>query len=444
MRRVAGLLIFAAAVGAATVRADDSKRLLGSGGEVYTLQHGTFAELFPVDATGAGGSPVLALDVLRDGKLKRLLVPGTEGPSDEDATALAFDTVGNRVYVVWQADRIFNVIGFGAETWQAQAVELAGDPASTKRNPQLATSVVSFQRVAADGSRVSVSRTVLHLVWLDEAVSGSRLLYTAALIEGDAVIPGSEAFDLRVLAGDLPATDAIGPVPAALLQQPLVRRGSDGDTVGIGFVDNHRGELVTLELAPIDAGLLCFADKARAVIIDFGNQNPGLSRAELLNKARAVIIDFGHQVLHPVMADFLSARFLEDVGAADASVELSVAASAAWSRLIGDGIAFQQGGVVVNRQVLQLAAAQLDGSSRAVDLRRVTRRLLPTFPDLADLRLFLAPGAREASVAWNTPSAVRYRETNASGWEPVRSLWLGPNLQRDQAYRLVEQRLADH
>ena len=58
-----------------------------------------------------------------------------------------------------------------------------------------------------------------------------------------------------------------------------------------------------------------------------------------------------------------------------------------------------------------------------------------------DVKLFLSPRAQEASIAWSVPSAVRYRETQGGGWDPLRSLALGPTLSRDQAFKLVEKRL---
>src|SRR5262249_11914782 len=161
----------------------------------------------------------------------RLLVPGTDGPEDEQAPQLAFDPIGSRVYLVWlQQGRQFTLAGYGVGGWQ-DPVDLAGDPSSAKRNPQLATSVVSYETLGADGKVTTASRPFLHLVWFDDAPSGARLLYTAVALEGDAVVPSATAFDLRQLAGAPPAIANATPAPASLLQRPLARRGRDGDTV---------------------------------------------------------------------------------------------------------------------------------------------------------------------------------------------------------------------
>src|SRR6185295_4896230 len=99
--------------------------------------------------------------------------------------------------------------------------------------------------------------------------------------------------------------------------------------VGVAFVDDSRGELVTLELRPIAPDLHYFADKARAVIIETGIHNPGSSIASIVEKARAVIIETGRRCLHPVVADFLSNSFLDHLAGADASLSLETAVRAA-------------------------------------------------------------------------------------------------------------------
>jgi len=453
MRRTASFIFLIAAsvlvlLGAAgPARAvDDGKTLLGSFGEVYAVKTGPYGALFVGDLPdGTANFPVLALDVLKDGKTTRLLVPGTGGPEAETDAALALDTVGNRVYVVWQSNRVFTVAGFGAQGdhlgWQ-ESVELAGDPASTKRNAQLATSVVRSQKLDDEGNTVSVSRTFLHLVYFEDGgAAGPRLAYTSAAIEGTTVVPSAQAFDLRALAGNAPAVADPANVPGSLKQRPVARRGRDSDNVGVAFVDDPRGELVTLELRPIAPDLHYFADKARAVIIETGIHNPGQPVASIAEKARAVIIETGRRCMHPVVADFLSNTFLDNLAGADASLSLEAAVRGAWAHLIGAGIALQQGSSPSVVHVLELADTELDGSSRALDLRWVSRRVLPPLPD-GDLKLYLSPRAQEASIAWSvSTTAVRYRETQGGGWDPQRSLALGPTLTRDQALRLVEQRL---
>jgi hypothetical protein len=446
MRRRSTFVILLAAgalalLAATPASANDARTALGANGEVYTVVRGSYGNLFGADApAGSAANPVLALEVLKAGKDERTLVPGTGGPEDEQDAALAYDTIGSRPYVVWQSQRVFSIVGFaGADGWQ-QTVELPGDLASTKRNPQLATSVVRYLKLDAEDHPVAARRTIVHLVYHDDAEPDGRLVYTAAAIEDNVVVPAAQAFDLRLLAGDAPTLPNALTAPASLWQRPVARRGRDNDNVGIAFVDDERGELVTVELRPIADDLGHFADAARAVVIEIGHRNPGDSHSKIADKARAVVIEIGRKVMHPVIADFLSKAFLDNLAAADASSTIETAARGAWAHVIGTGITLQQG-TGAKPHVVELAGTASDGSSRALDLRWVSRRVLPQLPEASDLKLFLSPRAQEASIAWSAPSAVRYRETAGPGWEPLRSLQLGPTLTREQAFKLVEQRL---
>ena len=447
MRRRLNFVILLAAgalalLAAAPASANDARTALGANGEVYTVVRGSYGNLFGADApAGSGANPVLALEVLKAGQFERTLVPGTGGPEDEQDAALAYDTIGSRPYVIWQSQRVFSIVGFaGTDGWQ-QTVELPGDLASTKRNPQLATSVVRYLKLDAESNPVAARRTIVHLVYHDDAEPDGRLVYTAAAIEDNVVVPAAHAFDLRLLAGNAPTVPNALTAPASLRQRPVARRGRDNDNVGIAFVDDERGELVTVELRPIADDLAHFADEARAVVIDIGTRNPGSSHSHVADKARAVVIDIGRKCLHPVIADFLSKVFLDHLAAADASSTIETAARGSWAHVIGTGITLQQTGA--KPHVVELAGTASDGSSRALDLRWVSRRVLPQLPEASDLKLFLSPRAQEASIAWSAPAAVRYRETAGPGWEPLRSLQLGPTLTREQAFKLVEQRLEE-
>src|SRR5688500_3986548 len=90
-----------ALLAAAPAAANDSRTVLGANGEVYTVLRGSYGALFGADTpAGSGANPVLALEVLKSGRLERALVPGTGGPEDEQDAALAYDTIGSRPYVI--------------------------------------------------------------------------------------------------------------------------------------------------------------------------------------------------------------------------------------------------------------------------------------------------------------------------------------------------------
>ncbi|MGH8734721.1 MAG: hypothetical protein ACREVB_13625, partial [Burkholderiales bacterium] len=166
---------------------------------------------------------------------------------------------------------------------------------------------------------------IVHLVYHDDAEPDGRLVYTAVAIEDDVVVPATRAFDLRLLAGNAPTVPNALTAPASLRQNPVARRGRDSDNVGIAFVDDERGELVTVELRPIADDLAHFADEARAVVIEIGERNPGSSHSHIADKARAIVIEIGRRCMHPVVGDFLSKAFLDHLAAADPSAALEAA-----------------------------------------------------------------------------------------------------------------------
>jgi hypothetical protein len=60
------------------------------------------------------------------------------------------------------------------------------------------------------------------------------------------------------------------------------------------------------------------------------------------------------------------------------------------------------------------------------------------------LRLFLSRNARHALVSWEDGDRIYYRETGEAGWSDVYMLHLGPSLDRDKAYALLDERVRNH
>src|SRR6476619_5607273 len=135
MRRVLPQLLLGVLLLAPALRAQPSAAVLGSTGEVYQVQKGTYKSLFPGAPAALANNLVLALDVTRDGKLQRTLVPGTDGPEPERFASLAVDRNANRVWVVWEADQNYHSI-LWLMPWSAgtfgDLFEISGDSFSTK------------------------------------------------------------------------------------------------------------------------------------------------------------------------------------------------------------------------------------------------------------------------------------------------------------------------
>jgi hypothetical protein len=423
------------------------RAMLGAGGELYRVHSGTFKTLFAAAPVEQAGNAVLALDIVRDGNTQRLLVPGTEGPEVEQSPALTVDHATNRVFLVWQGQQfihsVLNLISYSASGF-GEVFEFAGDSFSIKSNPQLATTLDSYQVLDAANQPVAAHRTILHLAWYDDGASGERVLYTPLVIVGE-VLRANRIFDLQELAGDDAAAGAANPsAPSALLQKPQVRSGRDGQSVVVSFVVPATGELAALELRSVTGELVSFADKARAQVIETGHSQPGLSRAALAEKARAQVIETGRRLMRRELADFLAKTFLDTVGASPPEESLEHVAEKARAQVIETGVGLRRG--VADRakaQVIEIVgSAEHESTSHLLDLRKAARRDLPGLPDRA-MQVFLSQKGDDAALAWTVDNTVSYRESTADGgWSEVRILTLGPTLSSDDAYALVEQRLA--
>lgn len=433
--RLLPLALLLAVVGAGVARADDG-RVLGADGEIYSVERGAYKSLFANPPAGWGGNVVLALDIRKAGKLQRVLVPGTDGPEKEESPSVAIERATNQGFVVWAGDGVLNLIGFGDEGW-GDVFELSGDPSSDKRNPQLTTSVDRYQRLGPDGELVPASRTILHLLWFDQGAAGDRVLYTPLVIEDGDVVRSNRIFDLAELLAGGEGTEGDA---GELGRRPQLRGGDGG--VAIGFVPPGSQDLVTVELRSVLGELAFLADKARAVVIDYGNRAPGDTRRAVADKARAVVIDYGYRLLNPTLAKVLADTFLDDFAASDPSIPVDEAADRARARMLDEGVALQLGKAAEEAPVvLELARGEAIGStSHLLEVRQPVRRALPDLGS-APARILLSPGGAEAALAWTEGDQVRYRETGGESWSAVKSLTLDAALDLDQAFSLLEQRL---
>ncbi|HEV8629000.1 MAG TPA: hypothetical protein VGV61_01700 [Thermoanaerobaculia bacterium] len=447
MRRILPAILLALVLAAPALRADEgppqpAPSLLGAGGEVYHVQRGLYRDLFANPPAALAGNPVLALDVVRDGKTRRTLVPDSEGPAAEQAAALVAGAGG--VYLLWGDGRQMTVVGFADDAW-GEPYTLELDAMSTKLNPQLITTTDRFSALG-DDQPVAVERTILHLVWLDRGAAGDRVLYTALVIENGVLRRVNRVFDLQQIAGGGDAgLGTAGTAPASLQQGPQLRRGRDGKSAVAGFVDRDGGELVTLELRGVGGDLVGMADKARVVIIDIGRKYPGASRSEIADKARMVVIEIGRAVLKPAVGDFVAAAFLASVAGSDPGVPLEAAAGQAAQVTVEQGASLLTLPAKDDTRTEILEAAGVEdgaGPRELLDLRHASRRPLPALPP-ADVRLFLSADGGQASLAWGGAGFVRYRETTPEGWSSLRTLALGPAFSRDDAFALVAKRLTD-
>ncbi|HXT20657.1 MAG TPA: hypothetical protein VN923_07910 [Thermoanaerobaculia bacterium] len=429
--------------------AGDGTTMLGGDGELYRVKSGTYGSLFANAPANARSNPVLALDVERNGKSKRLLVPGTDGPELEKSPALTVDGATNDVYLVWAGMRgyhsVLDLIGYSEAGGFGEPFEFSGDVFSTKTNPQLATARDTYRTFSADGEVVTATRTILHLVWFDDGGPGQRALYTPVIIADGALLRTNFIFDLQELAGGDDESSA-QPAPASLREKPEIRRGRDGQSVVVGFVTPATARLLTVELRSVTGELVSFGDKARSTIIDLMTKEPpGASRRAIADKARSTIIDLAKNLFRNEVARFLTQTFLDSVVQADEALPMDQVADRARTAVIETGAALRRG--IADKaasQVIEIGQSDVvdsDSINHLLDVRPAARRELPAMSSQTP-RMFVSQTGDDAALAWQADGNVQYREsTGDGGWGPVQTLKVGTALSVDDAYGLVQQRV---
>jgi hypothetical protein len=64
----------------------------------------------------------------------------------------------------------------------------------------------------------------------------------------------------------------------------------------------------------------------------------------------------------------------------------------------------------------------------------------PPLPDRT-IRTLTSGTGEDLVLAWDVDGAVKYRQSQGSGWSEVRTLTLDASLSHDQAYEILQKRL---
>lgn len=305
--RLATVLTVALAV-LAPLRAQTPHASIGNGGELYEIHLGAYAELFIDDGAVPADHPVLALDVVRDGRIVRLLVPGTEGREIDDTPLVIYDRAFDALSVLWQTrepdHRLTGVYlaSFADDAWSevyplatADGVELA------------AVHTLGHYRHRFDlpeVGRVESRRQILHLLWQERHGDQVALFY-APLTFSQGVYAGWHRS--YALLEQVAPTGIAGGAPSGALRRALALNSSDPATLAALVVDPRTDLVVSLAL---DAGALeptLLADEIRLQVLDaFGGlDGQGLTLAA--GGMRAQIINAGFQAgVEPELTAYLA------------------------------------------------------------------------------------------------------------------------------------------
>jgi hypothetical protein len=425
--------------------------VLGADGEVYSVREGSYGELFPGGKAIDPSYPVLALEVTHpDGSRQRHLVEGSEGRDEDHLPFLLYEESSHTVFVLWETR--FNVIhpililsGYDG-TWM-EPVEIIGNPFAPKTFPQIAVTRDTWQGQGSDGAPTTHHRTVLHLVWREEAASGSTDAFYAPVVFDDGLLVGrSTAFRLS----DFDTSTASPAISPGLEHALAINRGRDDRTVVVAFASSPTRRLVTVEIDALATQLSQLADEARMHIIDLGAKSsyPAGYRnvAEL---ARMHIIDLGAKGFQSevvqAMAQKVSELILENHG----TEPLQVIADRARMHIIDLGAKLSDRGLrngvaASTAQIKEIPGPSPDPPSDQ-PLQLLNFRLVASWssPEVGagPVRYFPARSGKSLLVAWQDGGKVKYRETQGDDWSPTKDIALSPAMDLDRAYRILEARL---
>jgi hypothetical protein len=435
-----------AALGLTAAGAPVATPVLGSEGEVYRL----------VRAATEAGDPYLILDVQRpDGSTESLTVPETEGAGGENSPHLIYENASRTVYLTWEErfnhiHSLIRLVGFQDGTW-TDVIEVSEGSFSFKGEPRLAATQDSFVVGDGEDSTRTVTRTVLHVVWVEEHSEGQFVAYAPVTLLDGHYVGQRRIFDLSsILSGAEPL-----PTDLWQLSRPTVAAAADDHSVVVGLIDPHTGRVASLRITMLPGELSMVADELRSHLIDVGArhewQSPeGLQR--LADELRSHLIDVGHrldpQILRHV-ADGLRSHLI-DVGARYAPSDVRRMAGDLRSHLIDVGFRLNDSGLrqataaALSQAVIEVAAVgEGDEASLATQVARVTVVDDWSRPAeaLRDSVLLVSRSGNAALLHWTEGQAVLYRETSGDEWSPVVRLPLRDAFGADEALGLLQNRI---
>ena len=445
-----------------TAQAADRSSALSGNGTLYSIQSGTYGDLFPEGTEATAAQPVLALDVKApDQPTERLLVDGTGDDATENDVLLIFEDSSDTLYLLWQksepaGESSLVLSGFQNDQW-LDPIAVAGSSANLPGSSSLAVTRDSFE-ATVEGDTVIRERTALHLVWnAGDSMAEAEPLYTAMILE-DGEFTG---YNPIVRLGDLlvdPEAGSVGSPPFPVL---TVSPGVDGRAVVVSFTHPVSGHLVTVEsrLLPMELGALAVAT-ANRVIEDGRNLSPSEGLSSLAGGVGSSIIDIGYR-FHSSLKGYFASKveaWILDFGnrAPGPGVALESVAGGVGSSIIDIGLrAFGSDGMHREYAAGRLFTVAVSGEGD-VPLDRLyeasaTPHLIRLYV-VSDLPfLEVSSGAvtvatsetgESSIVSWDGEGeTIQYRQSTGEAWSETQTLSLGEGLDRDAALKVLRDRV---
>ncbi len=411
---------------------------LGSDGTAYRLWSGSYGELFGTsNGEVAPATPVLALDVIAPGQaLVRQLVPGTEGPAAETASALLFDRNSASVHVVWSSRTVANLtvsrlqLRTLAPTGWTDLIELSGGSLTDKSALRLALTSDEYS-ATVEGVATRNARRILHLVWAETTADVARAYYSPVVFVRGQYLGWNPVIALDELSSPSPTLAPAAAVGLALAAAPTLVTTPNGK-VTASFVQSQTHHLVTVDVQALPGELGELAEAARGHIVELA-QTIGLDdRAQLAEAARGHIVELAGD-FHPAAAQYLGDRTGELLAGVEAGADGATLAEMARGHIVELGREILFAGLA-NRgaaEELLLELPPLDVAtappgtafSHFFVMRRMARWDIPSDLVAPDARILVSSDGSQATIAWTGEGHLLYREVGADGvWSPTRDI----------------------
>ncbi len=416
--------------------------IIGPDGSVFKLLNGTYGALFPGGVEAPPNASVLALDVLREGKLvERRLVPETESLSAELSATFHNEERANSIYLLWEgllngAHPQLYITSFDGESW-SEVIEITGGIFATKGHPQLVIRRDANPTLKALGlSEDATERAVIFLAWW-EKIGQESYKRLAPLILQDGMYIGWNP--LLTVAGLLPEKAegvAVDPnIENALRLQP----GSRTSSVTMGFLNSDTGRLMALEVEILPRELSQLAERVSELVLELGAE--ASSNEELAHEIRQAVLDYGIE-FHPGSLGYLANQIYDFIMTRDEGEPIEILAPKAGIHIIHIGVRFKAHGLEdpLPVDIIEISQNGENGGAPYHHLKAVVLADREAPAVGGQVQLFLSHSGFDALVAWDVENGVSYRETRGQGWGAVRTVLTSENLDRARIYSILAER----
>lgn len=446
---------------AAPAQASSTDVALGSQGELYRVQVGTYGDLFPGGHDDQPADMVLALDVVHPGggDTERRLVPGTIGNNVESAASLFYEDGSKSVFMVWESrvnplHSVLNLTAMGEDGRFSDVVTISGDRYSFKSSPRIAVSHDTFELPGPDGSSEPHRRSIVQTVWWETTGTEERAVYAPVVLMDGTYLGWNPVFLLDDLAAqssgdhltDSPASDALAHSPSIAL--------GDSTSVAVAtFVNSGSGRLNTLEIDVLPIDLTTIAALVRTKILGYPRIPSPI--APLADAVRNQILAVGVN-LHPSLRSYLAEETraqIVEIGSRYNPGQIRRLAETVRAQIVEIGATAFGGrgfGRLPNLAIADVFAtpdAEPTPGAPGHALAVRTAKDLPvpeTGAATTAPTVFTSATGDAVLISWLENDKIFYRESTAAGWTDPLSLDLSPTFTREQAEQVLRQRVRNH